>query len=46
MSKNENTSKKNEKIRENDMRIEYFIETCVNANISNLIDLKTNEIIA
>ena len=30
----------------NDVRVDCFIETCVVENISNLIDLKTNKIIA
>ena len=36
----------NRKIREDDMRIECFIETCVDANASNLIALKANEVVA
>ena len=30
----------------NDVRIDCFIETCVVENASNLIDLKTNKIVA
>ena len=37
---------KNRKIRENDMRIECFIETWIDANVSNLIDFETDEIVA
>ena len=37
---------KNRKIRENDLRFDCLIETCVVKNVSNLIVLKTNEIVA
>ena len=37
---------KNRKIRENDMRIDCLIDACIVENVSNLIVLKTNEIVA
>ena len=44
--KNAYRKKKNRKIRENDMRIDCLIDACIVENVSNLIDLKTNKIIA
>ena len=37
---------KNREIRENDMRIDCLIDAYIAENVSNLIDLKTNKIIA
>ena len=46
VEKEKRIEKKNREIRENDMRIDCLIETCVAENASNLIDLKANKIIA
>ena len=38
--------KKNRKIRENDLRLDCLIDTCAAENVSNLIVLKADEIVA